>query len=449
MPEFAYKAIDKNGTILKDKIQDKSKHSVVKRLKRNDLTPIEVTQSNFSGGRHREKKNIETNKSEMVKLASSVASQKDEEKNDSSIIEKLKRKLKTSTKITTRDIEIFTQNFLLLKRAGFNNIHALSTIIKSTENPDLREILEDVLAGVEGGDYMYTTFEYYTDIFPYIYVNLIKVGELSGSLEDSLAQAMHYLETSSGLTKKLKGILIPNIVQFVVLSILLFVGSMYIIPIIQNVFIQVGSTERLPSYTVAFSNFLNQFIKVWYVPLIIIAAIAGYVFLKAQTSKGRYSWDYFVYTMPLFGRLNYSITISRVFQAMLLNLRNGQRIQEALEVSKSVTRNYVMLSIIETAINNTITGDSWVQPFEDSGLTNPMITEMLKIGMQTDLSTMVAKIIEYINMDINVVLDRIVKVLPQILYSIIGVMIIFITIVVLVPCISVYMGNFLWSAAGM
>ena len=153
--------------------------------------------------------------------------------------------------------------------------------------------------------------------------------------------------------------------------------------------------------------------------------------------------------MPLFGKLNYAITLSRVFQTMLLNLKNGQRIQEALEVSKSVTRNYVMLSILETAINNTITGESWVQPFEDSGLTSSMITEMLKIGMQTDLTTMVGKIVEYINMDINVILDRIVKVLPQILYSIIGVMIIFVTIVVLVPCISVYMGNYLWSAAGM
>ena len=449
MPEFSYTAIDKNGTVLKDKIQDKSRHSVVKKLKRNDLTPIEVTQSNFKWGRPREKKNIENNRDEMIKIASSVASEKEEDKNNTSVIEKIKRKLQTTTKITTRDIEIFTQNFLLLKRAGFNNIHALSTIIKSTENLDLRGILEDVLAGVEGGDYMYSTFEYYTDVFPYIYVNLIKVGELSGSLEESLSQAMHYLETSADLTKKLKGILIPNIIQFVVLTIILFIGSMYIIPIIQNVFIQVGSTERLPSYTMAFSNFLNEFVKVWYVPLIIIAAIAGFIFLKAQTPKGRYSWDYFVYTMPLFGKLNYSITLSRVFQAMLLNLKNGQRIQEALEVSKSVTRNYVMLSILETAINNTITGESWVQPFEDSGLTSSMITEMLKIGMQTDLTTMVGKIVEYINMDINVILDRIVKVLPQILYSIIGVMIIFVTIVVLVPCISVYMGNYLWSAAGM
>ena len=52
----------------------------------------------------------------------------------------------------------------MLKKADFNNIHALSTIIESTENLSLRGILEDILAGVEGGDYMYTTLEYYSDI---------------------------------------------------------------------------------------------------------------------------------------------------------------------------------------------------------------------------------------------------------------------------------------------
>lgn len=449
MPEFVYKAIDKNGIVLKEKIQEKSKNSLVKRLKQNELTPIDVVQTSFSSGQHRKKRNIERNTDKLVKIASAVASQKDERARGFSLGEKIKMKLSTTNKITTRDLEIFTQNFQLLKKAGFNNVHALSTIIKSTENLDLKGILEDILAGVEGGDYMYTTMEYYTDVFPYIYINLIKVGELSGSLEESLSQAMVYLETSSNLNKKLKGILIPNIIQFVVLTIILFIGSMYIIPIIQNVFVEVGSTERLPSYTIAFSNFLNAFVKVWYIPLIIIGIIAAYVYVRAQSPKGRYQWDYFVFTMPLFGKLNYAITLSRVFQTMLLNLKNGQRIQEALEVSKSVTKNYVMLSIIETAINNTITGESWVQPFEESGLTNSMITEMLKIGMQTDLATMVEKIVEYLDMDINVVIERIVKVLPQILYAIVGVLIILVTIVVLVPCITAYMGNYLWSAAGM
>ena len=152
--------------------------------------------------------------------------------------------------------------------------------------------------------------------------------------------------------------------------------------------------------------------------------------------------------MPIFGSLIFAIDFSRLSKAMLLNLRNGMRIQESLEVSKNVVKNFVMLSIIETSINNIIVGESWVKPFEDSGLASPMAIEMLKIGMQTDLVTMTDKLVEYMDMDIDVILQRIVKVLPQVMYSIIGIMLIFITIVVLVPCIQVYMGTFLFSAAG-
>ena len=152
--------------------------------------------------------------------------------------------------------------------------------------------------------------------------------------------------------------------------------------------------------------------------------------------------------MPIFGQLIFAIDFSRLTKAMLLNLKNGMRIQEALEVGKNVVKNLVMLSIIETSINNIIVGDSWVEPFEKSGLAEPMITEMLKIGMQTDLPMMMEKLVEYMDMDIDQILEKIVKILPEILYSIVGIVIIFITVVVLVPCIQVYMGNFLFSAAG-
>ena len=153
--------------------------------------------------------------------------------------------------------------------------------------------------------------------------------------------------------------------------------------------------------------------------------------------------------MPLFGKLNFSIDFSRIAGAMLLNLKNGMRIQEALEVSKNVVNNYVMLSLLETSINNIIVGESWVKPFEESGITSPMITEMLKIGMQTDLPEMMSKLVEYMNMDIDNTINKIIKVLPQILYGIVGVLIIFVTIVVLVPCITMYMGGWMFSAAGV
>ena len=78
-----------------------------------------------------------------------------------------------------------------------------------------------------------------------------------------------------------------------------------------------------------------------------------------------------------------------------------------------------------------------------------MITEMLKIGMQTDLSEMMNKLLEYIKIDIDNTMQKIVKVLPQIVYSIVGVLLIFFVVVVLVPIIQVYSGSFLFSAAGL
>ena len=135
-------------------------------------------------------------------------------------------------------------------------------------------------------------------------------------------------------------------------------------------------------------------------------------------------------------------------QAMLLNLNNGMRIQDAIEVSKNVIKNYVMLSIIETSINNILIGQSWIEPFEKSGLPSSMITEMLKIGMKTDLAEMMSKLLEYIEMDVDATLEKIMAVLPQVVYSIVGIILIFFVIVVLVPCIQLYMGTFLFSAYG-
>ena len=108
-----------------------------------------------------------------------------------------------------------------------------------------------------------------------------------------------------------------------------------------------------------------------------------------------------------------------------------------------------MLSIIETSINNILIGQSWIEPFEKSGLAKPMITEMLKIGMQTDLPEMMEKLVEYMQIDIDNIMTKIMKALPQVVYAIVGVVLIFFVIVVLVPCVQVYMGNFLFSAYGV
>ena len=445
MPTYVYRAMTKSGLIVRNKIESPSRQNLLKTLKGNDLLPIDVQQIRYVGKQQKKAKKNITNIEEIMKNVNTTNIGKSKPK-QLSTKEKINLYFAKTEKITTRDIMIFTQNFYLLKKANFNNIHALDTIIQSTENVSFRGILEDILAGVEAGENMYTTMEYYSNVFPYIYVNMIKVGELSGSLTNSLQQAVKYLDESDALNRKLRSILIPNIVQFVLLLVMLFVGTLVAIPAIQNIFDEMGTEDELPAITLWFADVVDLMIAYWYIPVFIIVVIAAGILFYIHTPKGKYNYHYFKYKMPIFGELIFALDFSRFLKAMLLNLRNGMRIQDSIEVSKNVIKNYVMLSMIETSINNMLTGSSWIEPFEKSGLAKPMITEMLKIGMQTDLAEMMEKLVEYMQIDIDNIMEKIMKVLPQVVYAIVGVVLIFFVLVVLVPCIQVYMGNFLFSA---
>ena len=278
---------------------------------------------------------------------------------------------------------------------------------------------------------------------------MIKVGELSVSLTNSLQKAVEYLDSTEKLNKKIKDIIVPNITMFAVIIIMLIVGTLVAIPAIQNVYSSFGSTEKLPAATMWFKGVVDWQVKYWYIPLSIIGIIAAIIVFYINTPKGKYNFDYFKYKMPVFGQLIFALDFSRFLKAMLLNLQNGMRIQDSMEVAKNVVQNYVLLSIIETSLNNIIIGESWIEPFEKSGLTRSMITEMLKIGMQTDLTEMMEKLVEYMDIDIDNNLNKIVKALPEIAYGIVGVVLIFFVLVVLGPAITLYMGGWLFDAAGV
>ena len=443
MPEYVYKAVTSKGQIVRNRVEDVNRNTLVKKLKNNNLLPISITQVGYRSRKTKVNKRNMMDIDDIMKQANSANILQGRTSLKPTFKERVNIALAREEKITNRDLIIFTQNFYLLKRANFNNIHALSTIIDSTENLSLRGILEDILAGVEAGEYMYTTMEYYSKVFPYIYINMIKVGELSGSLTKSLEQGIKYLEDSDKTGKKLRSILIPNLLQFFALIAILVFGVVYIIPLIQDAFAEVGSSTQLPAITLWFVDFCNQVAKYWYIPTLIIAAIVGSIFAYVNSPKGKYNFHYFKYKMPIFGKLIFAMDFSRLMKAMLLNLENGMRIQDALEVSKSVVKNYVLLSIIETAINNILIGTSWIEPFENSGLCSAMQTEMLKIGMQTDLTEMMRKLVEYMDMDIDNILQKIMQVLPQIVYVIIGLLLIFLVLVIIVPCVQLYMGGWL------
>ena len=255
MPVYKYRGVTEKGQVISNRIEMDSKQKVIDKLKENNIMPIDITQVGISLRKNKQRKNMAQAKEIFKEVNMAQIKTKKEAKNKPKAADSIKKYFEMNQKVTTRDIVIFSQDFYLLKKANFNNIHALSTIISSTENPTFKGILEDILAGLEAGEYMYSTMEYYSNVFPYIYTNMIKVGELSGSLSNSLEQAVRYLEESTELTKKIKKILIPNILQFVGIIIMLIVGTLVAVPQMENLFKEMGSSAKLPPVTLWFKGF--------------------------------------------------------------------------------------------------------------------------------------------------------------------------------------------------
>lgn len=150
MPEYIYRAVTSKGQIVRNRVEEASKNSLIKKLKNSDLLPISIVQVRYQSKKAKvNKKNI-MDIDDIMKQANSTNIMQGRTTVKRSLKEKVNLALSREEKITSRDIIIFTQNFYLLKKASFNNIHALSTIIDSTENLTLKGVLQDILAGVEG-----------------------------------------------------------------------------------------------------------------------------------------------------------------------------------------------------------------------------------------------------------------------------------------------------------
>lgn len=445
MPSYKYRVIFEDGKVGHGKIMALNKSHAMESLKKDRIQPISIKKLPEKRQKY---KRLDYNKIEKENLIKRVNSNLNNSKKKVDLkkitLEELKQmKLHPFTRITSKDIIVLVNNLYILKKAKFNNIQALHIIYEQMENLKLKDILEDIIIGVESGEKMNVVMQNYPNVFPAMFVNFIKVGEDSGNLDTALLYARDYMEASNNLKKQVRSTVIPKVLQFFTIIILMFGLVIVGVPIIQDVYDMFDSTSKIPKATMITLDIANWFMKYWYIPTSIVAILVGIFFFVINTPKGRYNWDKFKLTCPVVGTLINNITVHKFFQAMLLNLKNGMRIQESLEVSRNVTSNYYFLSAIELAKVNVIAGTSWITPFEEKKLFKPMVSQMVGVGMQTELSTMMEKVNEYIQSEVDESLERFKKVLPEVTYSFVGIALIAFTIVILVPLVIVYMGGFI------
>lgn len=430
MATFVCKVMTPQGQTVSVTIKEKDKIACIKRLKDNEMTPIEINKKFDPFG-------IIASKS---KVTASIHSRK----NDNKPKVDFNKEVKLQNKVSLEELKKFTQEFCMLKESKFSNRDALTTIISSLENEKLKTVLEALLKNVEQEMFMYKAMQDYPSVFPSVYINLIKTGEVTGNLEESLHNAVTYIDGEILITNKIQKDILPNMLMFIAILVMLFVAMIIGVPVLQNIFIASGNVIKLPFITVALSKLANAILDIWYVLAIIIITAGIFLWRYLKTEKGRLKFDYLKYKNYIFGDITYSLDFSRFLRCLQINLRSKLRLEDALEISKNVVKNTYLLSTIEKAISNVYIGKSWVEPFEEDKLLNPIIIEILKKGNKTTMSEMLTKAVEYMNFEIEIQDNKLFKVLPGISYTIVGITILLFTITIIIPCIQIYLGGFLF-----
>lgn len=464
MPVYEYKAVTKTGTVINDKMNiDGSEQVVRQRLIETGLKPISIKKKVFDFQDTVEKlRPKQKNKKAAIALNDSEISREQDFRKNKQQEQKKKIEIKTSKQllkteinlnldlsffdmVTYDDIVSFTQMFLLLKKANFTNMRAMTTLYNNTENAAMKRVLEDIINGLEAGSYIYSTMEYYKQ-FPEIYVNIIRVGELSGSLVNSLEQALKYLEDSRRITKSVRKALLGPLLQSAGMIIGGIIAIIFGIPVMEDMYASYGLTDQIPEITMAVADAIDWGLAHWYVIVTVIGTLVGLFLFWKKTTAGKYAWDKFKINMPIFGQLILKLQLQKFFVAVQINLKNNARLQDAIEVSKRVLSNTVILAAVEAAEANLLVGESWIEPFETMPKFPPMILEMLRIGMETDMNEMIDSILAFMEEDIQITIQTITKVLPNVSTAFMGVVLIAFVIIILKPIMEVYMGSFLFDA---
>ncbi len=323
------------------------------------------------------------------------------------------------SKISIRDLSIFTDQFGTMMNAGLSISRALSVLSKQTTNPKLTKIILSLAEEVKKGNSLSSALSKYPNVFSPLYISMVKAGEASGNLGDSLIKMASFLQKDYETEHKLKGAMTYPL-AVLVFSILIVIGLfIFVIPTFEGFLSQLGAPLPAPTkLTFAMADFLIKY--GW---ILLILTIIGYILYArwAKTPSGRKRVDAWKLKMPVFGELNIKAAMARFSDTLATLFGAGIPLTEALETVKGVIDNVIIAEAVEGIIDRIKRGESLAASLEKSGMFTPMVVEMTGIGEESgSLDTMLVKVAEFYNEEVDYMINNISALINPIMMVFVG-----------------------------
>lgn len=325
-----------------------------------------------------------------------------------------KKKGQTNLKGKIRQVEVisFVYEFSGMFSAGLSVVRCLETYESQVENEALKFIISDVRRQVETGSTLKGAFEKYKDIFSPFFIGMIEAGEAGGKLGETLQMAAQYMEKQDEVRNKVKSAFTYPIVVGVMCTIIVTALVIFVIPVFQKLYSQLN--VPLPTATLILIGLSRAVRQYWYIVTPVVVAVAVMIKLLFKNEQFLEWWDEFLLKVPLFGKLNRYVVVSRYTRTFAMMTAAGVPLVESLELAQEVVGNSRMKKTGQEILQQVMTGSSLSEPLSQADLFPPVIVQLATAGEEAGvLPEMLAKGVDFLDAHIErTVRSLIVKIEP-------------------------------------
>jgi len=285
-------------------------------------------------------------------------------------------------RVSANDVSIFTRQLSTLLGAGMPLVPSLSILMKQANNPLLKKSLAQIREQVNEGKSLTESMSNFPQIFPPFYLNMVRAGEASGTINLVLGRLADFSENQQTLMNKIRSALAYPLIMLFMGSAVIFLLMTFVVPKITGIFSDMHQT--LPVITIimiTISNFLKSFW--WLILILLAAAIAAFKYMTTGTEAGKRMWDNAKLKIPVWGQVNRKIAIARFSRTLATLLQSGVPLLAAMEIVRNVVNNILIGEAISKASKDVEEGKGLSGPLTQSGLFPPLVTEMVAVGEQT------------------------------------------------------------------
>lgn len=397
MPQFTYTARDGSGALLKGVLEGPSAAAIAGDLMSAGNTPLDI--------------------SEATAVAASMATRH---------IGFGKRE-----KVKHDDLLMFSRQIYTLLKAGIPLTRALSGLQESA-SPAMAEVIRHTRESLESGNEMSTSLARQTGVFSGFYVAMVRVGEMTGRLDEVFLRLFHHLEFEKLMRDQVKSALRYPSFVVAVMAVAVMVVNIFVIPAFQKVFDGFGAD--LPFMTQILVGFSKFTLAAW--PYLLVGAVGGFFAFKrwTGTENGRYIWDRSKLRFPIAGKIIRKATLARFSRSFALALKSGVPVVQAMMVVANTVENAFFARAIEKMRDGVERGDSVLRTAAASAIFTPVVLQMIAVGEESGtLDEMLGEVADFYQQDVEYELKSLSAQIEPILIIFLGVLVLILALGVFLP----------------